>query len=948
MMHSIERKTLIPTTGCFIETLQEPVRRGLVTGRVREVSGGQIEVLIDWGKGSSGWASLNSLRPSFRLGSHVLEVPSNNLRKSLGIGLIASPPRRIGGRYQLLVDFPESGNKTWLPFESLQHFWGVRERFLSSKRFPNDHTERLRLRNLAYALDLWHQNTGALLSADIDPLPHQIYLVHHILKSGNLNWLIADDVGLGKTIEVGMLLSAISKRLEYKRVLIVCPAGLVKQWKDELYFKFGLHDFRIYGDDFSINESRDWHHYDKVIASLDRLKNDDHLQLLMSANDWGLVIFDEAHRLSRMQQGLRFVSSARFDLAKSLRKRTESMLLLSATPHQGKSDKFKALLELIRPDWVESISTLELNPEILSRMVIRNNKADVTDVNGELIFKGKHVQTLSIPISETERNFDRLLVEYLRKGYAATEDSNPQTRAIGFVMTVYRKLAASSMQAISNALRKRLKRVTDGYREKQEIVSALEDSPFTSELEELGLDEINESLNEQFFEGEAQLLRTLNQATREIIESDSKTHFLTNELVPRLLSDNPDEKILIFTEYRSTQSFLADRLSQTFGSDSVSLIHGGMDHDERSIAIEHFENDGKFLISTEAGGEGINLQRRCHIMVNFDLPWNPMRLVQRIGRLYRYGQVKQVRVFNLFSPETLDGEILKTLYERLAQVAADMANVTNEFKPGFEDDILGQLADTSGLEEILEASGVRDRRQTQSQIDTALERARQAVEMQRELFESFAHFDPKANAGELRLDHRHVQSFVLGMAKQLGIAVIDVLHGGRVALLQLPEDIRETLGLRSSNLRVCFDREYSSKTSKTEMMDFDSAFLQFLFQRAKDQRFGGYVAMTADKDLTSAVTAILRWQGDVGYRQREEYIAICSTPDGKKIINPDLWSDWLLSNDAIDVAESFDKTVSMVHLNDVQMFLEHRLSEISNVDLHPENRQIISAISVKP
>ena len=133
MIHSIERKTLTPTAGCFIETSHEPVRRGLVTGRVREVSGGQIEVLIDWGKGSSGWVNVSSLRPSFKLGSHVLDVPRNNLRKSLGVGLVASPPRRIGGRYQLLIDFPETGHKAWLPFESLQQFWGVRERFLSSK-----------------------------------------------------------------------------------------------------------------------------------------------------------------------------------------------------------------------------------------------------------------------------------------------------------------------------------------------------------------------------------------------------------------------------------------------------------------------------------------------------------------------------------------------------------------------------------------------------------------------------------------------------------------------------------------------------------------------------------------------------------------------------------------------------------------------------------------------
>src|SRR5690606_23891257 len=210
--------------------------------------------------------------------------------------------------------------------------------------------ERFRLRNLAHALALWNENTGALSHFDIDPLPHQIHLVHHILSSGNLNWLIADDVGLGKTIEAGLLIAALRQRGVARRVLLVVPAGLTRQWQEDLKYKFGLDDFRIYGAEFTISDPTHWKLYDRVITSLDKAKGDAHMANLMAAEPWDLVIFDEAHRLSRRQYGKKLEKSDRFRLAEALRARTRNVVMLTATPHQGNQSQFQALLELLRPE----------------------------------------------------------------------------------------------------------------------------------------------------------------------------------------------------------------------------------------------------------------------------------------------------------------------------------------------------------------------------------------------------------------------------------------------------------------------------------------------------------------------------------------------------------------------------------------------------------------------
>lgn len=929
---------LIPVVGCLVKQIENDQIRGEV--KSHEENEDSIHVSVQWfGKKNLESIKLEKLTSGFGLGATVQDLPRSRTRQSLGVGEVVET-RQIGGRCQHLIEFPDISERVWLPYENLRFVRGARQRFLLGQLGYSSHAERFRLRALAYAIETWHENTGALSRLNIDPLPHQIHLVHHILKSGNLNWLIADDVGLGKTIEAGMLLSALKQRGNFKRVLLITPAGLVKQWKEEMHHKFGLSDFRIYGEDFFINEEREWKLYDHIIGSLDKFKQEDHLNKLMQSGQWDIIVFDEAHRLSRSQYGMKFESSDRFKLARKLRGLTDSMLLLSATPHQGKQDKFQALLELIRPEWRERIQWLSLDPSILASMVIRNNKADVTDAEGNFIFNGKITKTIPVRIGNEEQEFDQALQKYLKLGYAAGRVTSGTTgRAIGFVMTVYRKLAASSVAAIEAALVRRMLRLKaeNDLMQIQTQSEEPDDERYYGEWEEAFV-----GSQREFFSGEVKLLEQIISLARNLLTADRKIRSFVDGLVDQVLNANPSGKILIFSEYRATQEYIANALRDRFGQNSVALIHGSMSHEQRALSISHFETTGQFLISTEAGGEGINLQRNCHIMVNFDLPWNPMRLVQRVGRLYRYGQKRKVIVFNIHTPQTLDTDIIQMLYTRIGQVVKDMAALGGEYHSGLEDEIMGELADLLDVENILESATEVGIVRTEERINEALEKARESVAKQRELFEHFSGFNPEETKGEFKLNRNHVKAFVLGMCNQLGIEVVEETHKGAVFQLKFPDELRERLGLKVTYLKVTFEHEHANQATKAIMMDFETTFFRFLVQEAKNLQFDGLLASINGLQGEALFTAMLRWQNDQGRRMRQEFTATLVNSAGQVAINTSAMSDWLLQP-ALDEDKIGSKDIAKKLLQTAVAAMEMRLAKVANDDLHPENRQLINS-----
>ena len=932
---------LIPVEKCWVKAIKEN-RYGIVVGRRQNGLG--TEVLVRWlNAQEKQWLEPHQLRSGFQKYMDVQDVPLSRTRKPLGEGVVLDN-RRIGERDQVLVEFPESGNRLWLPFENLRRIKGPRQRFeLCETTEEGSAAERFRLRCLAHALEMWHENTGSLSQMDIDPLPHQIHLVHHILRSGNLNWLIGDDVGLGKTIEVGMLLSALQQRSTFRRILIVTPAGLVRQWQEELYHRFGMEDFQIYGVDFEINHPRRWKMYDHVIGSIDRLKLEGHLDSLMEAGKWDLIVFDEAHRLSRRQWGAKYDASERFRLAATLRQTTDAFLLLTGTPHQGMQDKFQALLELLRPELKEQINKLELNPEILRDIVIRNHKADVTDAEGNFIFQGTLTHAMAVPTDPEVEIFDQALQYYLHEGYAASKKLGQEGLAIGFVMTIYRKLAASSIAAIQAALERRREKlmgiVTESEGDTIEIETEEEfDERFSGES-----DEEFETPEHEFFEGEIRLIEALLKKAEQVRVKDLKLKSFMDDLIRSVLGRNKREKVLIFTEYRATQDYLKEALENQFGVGSVYLIYGGQTYHQREQAILDFEQTGQFLISTEAGGEGLNLHRQCHIMVNYDLPWNPMRLVQRIGRLYRYGQKKKVVVFNLLAPHTFDSKICNLIYDRIDQVVRDMASVSREFQQGLEDEILGRIAEMLDVEDILEEASTVGIKRTQDRIEEALKRAKEAALKQQELFEFASSFDPMGMQGQVAIDKRHVRAFIEGMLDVLGIEVVGSTYNGHVLDIRMPEEVRRHIPGRRQRLRITVDRNLALRNTQIRMMDFNDPFFNFLIQSAKAHEFGGICASLKDLEGQAIVTTMLRWQNDQGARMRQEFRATIVHRNGLVDSNPKILGSWLLEKTQDGETVQIDPKIGRYIFQKAISSLDQILSKTSNSYLHPENRQVINA-----
>lgn len=880
----------LPVSGCWVRDREEGRADRLGIVRMTVPHDNDPKAKVEWLKPDrrQSIVPVSQLSCGFGLRMEVLEAGGGTGRQSLGYGGIIGL-RKLGNREQVLVDFPETGKRAWLPYQNLRQVKGPRHRFITGDTGDKDSPERFRLKVLAHALEIWNENTGALSHLDIDPLPHQIHLVHHILASGNLNWLIADDVGLGKTIEMGMLLAALQQRELLGRVLLITPAGLTKQWKDELYYKFGFEGFEIYGEDFFINEPRQWKMHDFVIGSMDKLKQETDLNSLLHAPNWDLVIVDEGHRLSRRQYGVRYDYSERFQLAQVLRSRTRSIVLLTATPHQGMQDKFIALLELLRPERKEELQTLTLNPEIISEMVYRNYKADVTDAVGNFVFKGKQTRTIRVHPSEQAVTFDRALQKYLRRGYAAGGNTGGTAgRAIGFVMTIYRKLAAYSSAAILNALlrrRERLINASGGQTEELPI-----DERYAGEWEEQ-----QEATGRAFFEGELALLDQLIQGAKSLKQHDNKLCGFCDQIIGQILVSNPKERVLIFTEYRGTQDYLREELVERYGEQCVRLIHGSMDHEERRQAIQYFEAEGQFLISTEAGGEGINLQRRCHVMVNYDLPWNPMRLVQRVGRLYRYGQEMPVVVFNLHVTGTVDEDIIDLMYRRLNAVVADLATVSRrEYNERLAEDVLGEVAELLDVGTVLVAATESGIQRTQQRMDEPLKKTRGSAQKQRELFEHAARYDEEELAENLQITDQHVQAFVFGMFRLIGVEIIEMLHNNKVLKIRLPDAIRNELGMKAARMDITFDRLLASNRANTTMMDLTAPFMTYLVRVAKSYDFGGQCAVIKALTGESVLTALLRWQDDQGRRMRQSFSVF--RLDGQSVeTNPAEFGVWLLS-----------------------------------------------------
>ena len=694
---------------------------------------------------------------------------------------------------------------------------------------------------------------GQLSNARTEILPHQIFTAYTVVSNARRRFMLADEVGLGKTIEAGMVWQALSQRGNASRTLVITPAGLTRQWQEEFKEKFQA-DFEIFGRDFTAVNPRMWDLKAAAIASLDRLKRKEHKRTLLENRKWDLIIFDEAHRLSARNYPTKIEKTQNYQLAEALRDYTDALLLLTGTPHAGDPDhaRFVNLVKLLEAN-VDFYPLLDAglfrNSDAVpySKLILRTPKLKVTDADGKAVFKGRRTVPLGFSMYSGEKQFYDAMEDYIRTGYNSLERiEDPMDRhAVGFILTTFQKLNASSARAIKNALEGRLKRLNRKLEKLPPEEEEDRDERYQGELEERDavLKTDHEILRDE--------IKVLKKLLAIPVEREKKIDRL-RELLQQIDKETPGAKVLIFTEYRRTQEFLRERLEKWYGANTVVLINGDMELEGKTPDAESkrrsqrvFRDDPniRFLVSTEAGGEGINLQF-CYIVVNYDLPWNPMRYEQRVGRVYRYGQEKVVQIYNLRAKDTVEDTVRTYFEQRLRVAALALQQVTGEDPEELIASLSGQLETEIDPDEIYKRALVEGtlNKQTKEEIQEAVRRAQQAyVIATQSLFKDVSSYSFDNYEKELAspVTLKDMEDFTL---KYLARERRQVQRKDGFLEFLTPESLRETK-LPERFRTVTFDRATAIRNSQVEFFAIGHPFVDAMLQQIGDYSFGGHTAV---------------------------------------------------------------------------------------------------------
>jgi superfamily II DNA or RNA helicase len=581
----------------------------------------------------------------------------------------------------------------------------------------------LRLGLQAYSLGIAYEFDPyfGLSISRVDPLPHQLEAVYDcLLRLARVRFLLADDAGAGKTIMAGLLVRELKLRGLAERILVVVPANLAFQWQRELKEKFDEKFLVLKGQDirdqFGVNQ---WLEQRQVITSLDLAKRGEILPGLRQVH-WDLVIVDEAHRMSARDEGHK---SLRYRLGELLRDGSDHLLLLTATPHKGDPENFSLFLQLLDRDAYADVRSIRqamerrYAPFYLRRtkeamVYFPERRADGTWAAAP-IFTKRIPRTVDFRIDGAEFDLYRDVTRFVKQqsALAFAEDDDPRARAVGFLMALFQRRLASSTRSLRKSLENRAHRLDRGLKEAQELArQAPVEIPDPEELEEMeeaererlerALEAVTLAQSAQEVRAEIERLQELaNQAERvEEGAAEAKLSRLKALLHEQGFFDHPEQRLLLFTEFKDTLDYLVECLSD-WGF-RVGFIHGGMhsgsrDHPGTRLFVEQQFREGaiQILVATEAAGEGINLQC-CHILFNYDIPWNPNRLEQRMGRIHRYGQRKDCLIFNFVATNTIEGRILQRLLEKLQEIrdALDDDAVFN---------VVGEVLPAAHIERVL-------------------------------------------------------------------------------------------------------------------------------------------------------------------------------------------------------------------------------------------------------
>ncbi len=708
-----------------------------------------------------------------------------------------------------------------------------------------------RLVSEAYRIHLAHLFDPhlAIHTSLVDPLPHQISAVYgEMIPRQPLRFLLADDPGAGKTIMAGLLIKELMARGDLSRCLIVCPGILAEQWQDELYQRFDL-PFEILTND-AVDSARTGNWFAErnlVIARLDKLSRDPDVQAKLEATDWDLIVCDEAHKMSASYFSGEVKYTKRYLLGQLLSRVTRHFLLMTATPHNGKNEDFHLFLALLDGDRFEGRFRDGEHATDVSDLMRRLVKEQILKFDGKPLFPERRASTIGYRLSDAEAQLYRAVTDYVRQEFNRADNLDESRRGtVGFALTILQRRLASSPEAIYQSLRRRRERLENRLREER-LMKRAGDIAYRTGFTPEDLDDLDDApeTEQEAVENEvsdqATAARTIAELETEIARlmqleglaltvrrsgTDKKweelSAILQNQAEMFDVSGHR-RKLVIFTEHRDTLNYLAEKLRGLVGQpEALVVVHGGMGREERRNAQEAFTQDKDVLIflATDAAGEGINLQR-AHLMVNYDLPWNPNRIEQRFGRIHRIGQTEVCHLWNLVAEETREGEVYLRLLEKI--------EAEREALGGGVFDILGQLFRETRLRDLLiQAIRYGDdpavRRRLDEAVDNMTDRDRC-----RELLEERALAHDSMDATEvrkiradmeraqaLRLQPHFVESFFLEAFAKLG-GTIREREKRRYEITHVPPSIRQRdrqVGLGSAVLpryeRVTFEKHLRS------------------------------------------------------------------------------------------------------------------------------------------
>jgi superfamily II DNA or RNA helicase len=535
----------------------------------------------------------------------------------------------------------------------------------------------------------------AVTTSDIQPLPHQLRAVYgELLPRTPLRFLLADDPGAGKTIMAGLYIKELILREDVKRCLVVAPGGLVDQWQDELYLKFGM-AFEILVPQFSetVFGASAFEQHPLLIARMDQLSRNEDLLADLARSEWDLVVVDEAHRMGAHYFSGKLEKTKRFQLGEQLGDIARHLLLMTATPHSGKEDDFQLFLTLLDRDRFEGKYEKKIHTTDTSGVMRRMVKEDLLTFDGKPLFPERIAQTVPYELTELEQDLYEQVTTYVREGMnRAAKLDGKRRNTVGFALTILQRRLASSPEAIYRSLQRRAERLE---RRKQDVLAGgvvaepdagdafgadeFDDDEFSAEELERAEDELVDAATaaRTIEELDAELLdlEALIKAAERVRASDTDKKWselrtiLEDNTLATAAGGEERRKLIVFTEHRDTLDYLARRIGSLLGRpEAVQAIHGGVRRNQRRQITEEFTNNPacQILLATDAAGEGLNLQA-AHLMVNYDLPWNPNRIEQRFGRIHRIGQHEVCRLWNLVAENTREGEVFKRLLEKIEE-----------------------------------------------------------------------------------------------------------------------------------------------------------------------------------------------------------------------------------------------------------------------------------------